>query len=263
MTIRTIGNNINFSFATYSASAKITANDWNEFVNQNLQKMQTITSRVPSQNIGTIVGMIPASVDATPGGFYVPSRQFNVLTSWNELNVFSSFGNHDYDIVPKHAISGPGVLNPFSNYWVFKTPGIYHINVTINYDVFVIPAMIRVAIVPYINDGVNYGTNSPFDNSFSTQNNTMPLVLIAYTGKADDNTTGSKTITVSGYVLVTSQSSANYPHITNVAVNSLNPLSAGNGYHIEVEGVRAYTGANRFEISGGTVTITLLQEWGQ
>lgn len=121
--------------------------------------------------------------------------------------------------------------------------------------------MIRVAIVPYTNDGVNYGTNSPFDTSFTTKNTTMPVCLLAYTGKADDNTTGVKQVSISGYVLVTSQSSTNYPSITNIAVNKLNPLTAGDGYHIEVEGMRAFAGGDRFTITGGTVSITLVQEW--
>lgn len=262
MAIRIIGNNTSFIFTSFfNTSAKITASTWNELVSGNFLKMQNVLDRVPSINNGTIVGSISSSVNATPGSSFISSRHVSILTSWTELNTFSSFATHEYDIVPKNVVSGPTVLNTFSNYWVFQTPGIYHINATIEYDVLIVPTMIRVAIVPYTNDGVNYGTSSPFDTSFTTRNNTMPVCLLAYTGKADDNALGKKQVSISGYVLVTSASSSNFPSITNVAVNKLNPLTAGGGYHIEVEGIRAFAGGDRFTITGGTVGITLVQEW--
>jgi hypothetical protein len=122
--------------------------------------------------------------------------------------------------------------------------------------------MIRIAIVPYVNDGVNYISNSPFDSTFTTKNGTMPVCLLAYTGKADDNTTGTKKASISGFVLVTSQTLSDFPSVSNIAVNSTNPLTAGNGYHIEVEGTRAFGGTTpRFTITGGSISIALVQEW--
>lgn len=263
MANRVLGNNTSFTFQTYNSSAQITSADWNTLVNANLQNMESVANRVPLINTGVIVGSIPSSVVATPGSAFVTSRHVSIVTSWNGLNRYqTSPGTHINDIVPKNVVSGPTVLNTWSNYWVFRTPGIYHINAEIEYNVVAVPAMIRIAIVPYVNDGVDYISSSPFDSTFTTKNGTMPVCLLAYTGKADNNVVGTKTASISGFVLVTSQTLHDYPGVSNIAVNSTNPLTAGNGYHIEIEGTRANAGTTpRFTITGGKISISLIQEW--
>jgi hypothetical protein len=225
--------------------------------------MKNVVDRVPLINTGNIVGSLPSSVSTTPSSSFQTSRHLSIVTSWSGLKRYQiSPGVFINDIIPKNVVSGPTIFNTWSNYWVFRTPGIYHINAEIEYDVLAVPAMIRIAIVPYVNDGVNYIFNSPFDSTFTTQNGTMPACLLAYTGKADNNNLGPQKASISGFVLVTSQTLFDYPSVSNVAVNSTSPLTPGNGYHIEVEGTRAFSGTTpRFAITGGNVSIALIQEW--
>jgi hypothetical protein len=264
MANRVLGNNTSFTFSDYSGSPKITTNDWNLLVHQNLTNMQSVAERVPITYRASVSGTIQSSATATPYGSSISSRHFSVLANWFQMPDNGSGKPQPYDIVPKSVVTGVSSMNTASsNYWVFQTPGIYHINIEIKYNVTTIPAMIRIAAVPYINDGVNYHLSAPFDNTYTTLNNTMPLCFAAYTGKADYNITGSDyKASVSSFFVVTSQTSSNYPSIGNIVVNKTNPLTAGNGYHIEMQGFLANNDASpRFAVTGGVINITLLQEW--
>ena len=74
--------------------------------------------------------------------------------------------------------------------------------------------MIRIAIVPYRNDGGNYHIISPFDSTYATNSYSLSSCLLSYTGKSDPNATGTYTATVSGFVLVTAQAMSMRPTST-------------------------------------------------
>lgn len=259
MTYRVIGNNTSFNFQTSTVGQKITSSIWNSSVADNLENMKTVVDRIPGISTAVIVGQIDSSATASPYGAAIPSRHKSVLVDWTKISENES-GGHIY---PKSVELGPNApAITSSNYWVFRTPGIYHINIELTYDVIVSPSMIRIAVVPYVNDGVNYHSNSPFDSTrYTTNGSNLTSCLLAYTGKSDPNTTGTYTISLSGFVLATSQDMATNPGVYNICKNSTAPATAGNGYHIEIEGSRTTSATERLVVTDGSLTITLLQEW--
>jgi len=264
MANRVLGNNTSFSTYTASNNQVVTSFMWNTLVNANFVNFQNIQNRFPSTSTGIIGGSTPSSRTSWMSGSWVVSRHESIITSWTTLGYYAdNSGNKVTHIVPKNVETGPTVQNTWSNYWVFRTPGVYHIEAEIDYAVITAPSMIRLAIVPYRNDGGNYHLISPFDGTYSTNGYALSSCLLSYTGKSDPNSASSQTVTISGFVLVTSQSMSEFPANLNNAINSANPLTPGNGYHIELEGMYSNAvGAKRITITpGSAITITLVQEW--
>jgi hypothetical protein len=264
MANRVLGNNTSFSTYTASAGNIVTSFLWNTLVATNFSNYKNVIDRFPAVSTGIISGSTPSSRTSWMSGSFVVSRHESILTSWTNLAYYTDASlNKINHIVPKNVETGPTVQNTWSNYWVFRTPGIYHIEAKVDYTVVTAPSMIRLAIVPYRNNGGNYHIISPFDSTYATNNYSLSSCLLSYTGKSDPNAAGTYTATISGFVLVTSQSMDEFPANFNNAINSTNPLTPGNGYHIELEGMYSNAvGAKRITInSGGTLTITLVQEW--
>jgi hypothetical protein len=187
------------------------------------------------------------------------------------MPTFTENGTSKYHIYPKHIASGPTVLNTFSNYFVFYTPGIYNIelNLTTTDNQIGNPTLIRIALVPYFNNGGNYHMSPPFDSPSTVSNNSDGMLnfLLAYTGRLN-TPTGLATVknSLSGFVCVTSQTVNNAGTYYNNAINTRNPLMPGNAYHFEIEGMYANVteyNANspRFTVNSGSLRISLIQEW--
>ena len=276
---RVIGNNTSFTFSSFATGTILTSFLWNTLVAKNLSNAKLVTDRIPTVYSGQIIGLSAVtgtSFKSTPS----ISRHAAILTSWTNLPTFvDGSGTTRYHVYPKNITTGPSVLNTIGHYFVFYTPGIYHIEVRAEYTTVPVgsfnaykgPTMLRMAIVPYVNDGANYSTNAPFDTvPYSTNSNGMMNCLLAYTGRIDSSPVpnpDNQTIILSGFVLVTSQKIYNANTFSNIAVTNTNPLTPGNSYHIEVEGMYAnntdYTGTARFTIPNGSVRISLIQEWWQ
>lgn len=264
MANRVLGNNTSFTTYTAGVNQVVTSFLWNATVSTNFVNFKNVIDRFPAISTGTISGSTPAARTSWMSGSWVVSRHESIITSWTNLAYYTDSSlNKINHVVPKNVETGPTVQNTWSNYWVFRTPGIYHIEAKIDYTVVTAPSMIRLAIVPYRNDGGNYHLISPFDGTYSTNGYSLSSCLLAYTGKSDPNSAGTYTATISGFVLVTSQAMSEYAQNFNNAVNSTNPLTPGSGYHIELEGMYSNAvGARRITITpGGTITITLVQEW--
>lgn len=263
MTFRVIGNNTSFGFQSASDGQKITNEIWNSRVADNLENMKSVVDRIPAISTATITGLRDASATATPYGAAIASRHKSVVMNWTKIATVNDGGQEIGIIYPKSVITGSNTqTSTSSNYWVFVKPGIYHIELNLVYQVTVSPSMIRVAIVPYVNDGVNYHTNAPFDaTQYTTNGSSLTSCLLAYTGKSDPNATGSYTVSLSGFVLVTSQDMTTNPGVYNIAKNSATPQSPGNGFHIEIEGSKTTSATERLTVTDGTLSISLLQEW--
>jgi hypothetical protein len=277
---RVIGNNTSFTFSSFSAGTVVTDTIWNAQVAQNLVNAKNVMDRIPSIYAGQIIGLSNSTATSWTGT-PTKSRHASILTSWTTMPGFlDDLGNTRYHIYPKNITTGPYVMNTIGNYFVFYTPGIYHIEVRAAYTTlpvgsstaYVGPTMLRMAIVPYVNNGANYSSNPPFDNvPHSTNSNGMMNCLLAYTGRIDSvpvpPTTYSPIINLSGFVLVTGQTIFNANTFSNIAITNTDPLTPGNAYHIEVEGMYAnntdFAGNGRFTINDGHVQITLVQEWWQ
>ena len=272
MPFRVTGNNTSFTTAsTFSTGSVITSFVWNSLVATNLNQMKLVTQRVPAIYEGQIIGDTNAAGLDSWIGTTVRTRHRNLKITWYEMPSFiDSLGNTKYHIYPKDISTGPTVMNTTGNYFVFHTPGIYNIEVSLNWDTTSSnPTMMRMALVPYVNNGSQYQLASPFDlnpwqTTFSNNNNSMLNCLLAYTGRLDGASTF--TVNMSGFVLVTSQTLSNAASYSNIAINNPNPLTPGNAYHFEIEGYYAnlseYTSNNpRFVVTGGYVSINLLQEW--
>lgn len=264
MNTRIVGNNKNIYISSFVTDGEIlSANTWNTYVSDNFNTMIDVVNRIPAQSIGTITQAIPASVSSWNTTSFINSRHLSLFTSWNTLsNYIDNNGNTIFDIVPKSVLTGSTIFNRQGNYWVFQTPGIYHISVSINVTPLVIPSSIRIAIVPYVNDGILYYENAPFDGANYNRINDFSTIIIADTKKIDNNTTTSFTHSVSGYFVVSNAKRINSSSSWESPIkNSINPLISGNGYHIEIEGHYTSSQTNRFSITEGEVVITLLEEW--
>lgn len=277
---RVIGNNTSFTFSSFASGTVVTSFLWNTVVAKNLANAKSVVDRIPAVYAGKITGL-SNSTAASWTGTPTKSRHASILTSWSTMPTFvDSLGTTRYHIYPKNITTGPYVMNTIGNYFVFYTPGIYHIEVRAVYSTlpvgsstaFVGPTMLRMAIVPYVNNGANYSSNSPFDNvPHSTNSNGMMNCLLAYTGRIDfaysPTPTFEPIINLSGFVLVTAQNIFNANTFSNIAITNTNPLTPGNAYHIEIEGMYAnntdFAGNGRFTIHDGNVQITLMQEWWQ
>lgn len=277
---RVIGNNTSFTFSSFASDTVITSFLWNTMVAKNLANAKNVVDRIPSVYSGKIIGLSNSTATSWTGT-PTKSRHASILTSWATMPTFvDDLGNTRYHIYPKNITTGPYVMNTIGNYFVFYTPGIYHIEVRAAYSTlpvgsstaFIGPTMLRMAIVPYVNNGANYTSNAPFDYSgvYSNNSNGMLNCLLAYTGRIDFTypiTNSEPIINLSGFVLVTAQKINNANTFSNIAITNTNPLTPGNAYHIEVEGMYATladsTGNGRFTIYDGNVQITLVQEWWQ
>ena len=273
---RVIGNNTSFTFSSFATGTVVTSFLWNTVVAKNLSNAKTVMDRVPAVYAGKIIGL---SNSTAPSWIGTPtkSRHASILTSWTTMPTFvDNLGNTRYHIYPKNITTGPTVMNTIGNYFVFYTPGIYHIEVQArhttlpvgSYNAYVGPTMLRMAIVPYVNNGANYSSNAPFDTvPHSTNSNGMMNCLLAYTGRIDTAMPPAifPVVNLSGFVLVTAQNIYNANTYSNIAITNTNPLTPGNAYHIEVEGMYAnntdFSGNGRFTIDDGDVQITLMQEW--
>ena len=275
---RVIGNNTSFTFSSFATGTVVTSFLWNTVVAKNLSNAKTVMDRVPAVYAGQIIGLSNSTAPSWTGT-PAKSRHASILTSWTTMPTFvDNLGNTRYHIYPKNITTGPTVMNTIGNYFVFYTPGIYHIEVQAGYTTlpvdsltaYVGPTMLRMAIVPYVNNGADYSSNAPFDTiPHSTNSNGMMNCLLAYTGRIDSVMPPPYTpeVNLSGFVLVTAQTIYNANTFSNIAVPNTNPLTPGNAYHIEVEGMYAnntdFSGNGRFTIYEGNVQITLLQEWWQ
>jgi hypothetical protein len=267
---RVIGNNTSFTISSFASGRILSSFVWNSMVATNLAQMQTVVDRVPAVYVADVLGTTNAAGAGSWVGTTVRTRQMSVLSSWINMPTFSENGNNKFHIYPKHIASGPTVLNTFSNYFVFYTPGIYNIelNLTITDNQVGQPTLIRIALVPYFNNGGNYHMSPPFDSPTTVSNNSdyMLNFLLAYTGRLNIPTGGTVNNTVSGMVVVTSQTVNNTGTYFNNAINTRNPLLPGNAYHFEIEGMYANLteyNANtpRFTVNSGTLRISLIQEW--
>jgi len=270
---RVIGNNTSFTMSSFSTGKIITSFLWNSMVATNLSQMKKVVDRVPAIYVANVLGTTNSAGNGSWIGSTTRSRHQSVLTSWINMPIFSENGNSKYHIYPKHIASGPTVLNTFSNYFVFYTPGIYNIelNLTITNNVLANPSMIRLALVPYFKNGANYHLYPPFDFPNATPAETsqnsdgMWNYLLAHTGRLVPFSDGETTIFLSGFVVVTSQTINNLGTYSNIAINNPNPLTPGNAYHFEIEGMFAnltdFSGTPRFTVNSGKLRISLIQEW--
>jgi hypothetical protein len=269
MPFRVIGNNTSFTFTSFNTGTVVTSFLWNSLVATNLSNMKKVTDRFPVLYKADVLGTTNSAGAGSWVGTTAKTRHSSLRVSWYQLpNFTDSVGANRYHIYPKNIATGPTVLNTIANYFVFYTPGIYNIDINIKYTLTTaVPTMLRMAIVPYTNNGVNYQIYPPFDAPTTFSNNTdgMANFLLAYTGKLDDSVYSNETINLSGIVLVTSQTLSNAAGKSNIAINNTNPLTPGNAYHVEIEGMYAnatdYATNPRFTITGGSMQITLLQEW--
>jgi hypothetical protein len=273
---RVIGNNTSFTFSSFATGTVVTSFLWNTVVANNLSNAKKVMDRVPAVYAGEIIGLSNSTASSWTGT-PTKSRHASILTSWTTMPTFvDDLGNTRYHIYPKNITTGPTVMNTIGNYFVFYTPGIYHIEVRArhttlpvgSYNAYVGPTMLRMAIVPYVNNGADYSSNAPFDTvPHSTNSNGMMNCLLAYTGRIDIAMPPATfpEVNLSGFVLVTAQNIYNADTYSNIAITNTNPLTPGNAYHIEVEGMYAnntdFSGNGRFTIHEGNVQITLMQEW--
>lgn len=270
MPSRVIGNNTSFTVSSFSTGKIISSFVWNSMVATNLAQMKTVVDRVPAIYVADVLGTTNSAGSSWTGAT-TRTRHQSLLTSWVNISPFQESGASKYHIYPKHIASGPTVFNTFSNYFVFYTPGIYNIelNLTITDNQLGNPSMIRLALVPYLNNGANYHIfGSPFDNfpTYSNNSDGMMNFLLAYTGRLN-TPAGDPTVynSLSGFVCVTSQTVNNAGTYSNNAVNTRNPLTPGNAYHFEIEGMFAnatdFAGTPRFTVNSGKLRISLIQEW--